>query len=370
METSTVNRGARTVFLLALAAVTFYFCYLIAQPFLSPIFAAIVIAIAFYPLHGLIRRHIPRRSLAATLTTVLVLLLVTVPPVVLGIAVSGELSDMYQSLSRKSAAVGGVNPYLMHLLEEVLSRLGKYVDLSQLDLRAALLRWLEQASRSLLAIGGTVVSNIFAFAFNLVIVFFTLFFLFREGGMIRNRVAALLPLSTREVAKLFGSIHDTVIANLYGGLAVGLTQGSLTGIAFWVLGVPSPILWALVTVLASLVPMIGSALVWGPASIFLLATGHWGKALILLGWGAAVVAQVDALVRPYVVSERAKAHTLLVFFALLGGMKAFGFMGLFIGPIVLSIAMALLDMLREMNAAAPASPPAIEPTPRLERTSS
>jgi predicted PurR-regulated permease PerM len=134
---------------------------------------------------------------------------------------------------------------------------------------------------------------------------------------------------------------------VYGCLAVGVAQGSLAALAFRVLGLPSPVLWGVLTASFSLVPVVGSAAVWGPAVIILVVGGHWGKGLILLGWGAGVVAQVGSLVRPYVISERVKLHTLLVFFALLDGVKAFGVMGLFIGPVILSITPVVLEMLRE-----------------------
>jgi predicted PurR-regulated permease PerM len=117
----------------------------------------------------------------------------------------------------------------------------------------------------------------------------------------------------------------------------------------------SPVLWGLVTAMFSLIPIIGSAAVWGPAAIILLVSGHWVKALILLAWGAAIVGQIDTVVRPYVISGKAKLHTLLVFFALLGGVQAFGVMGLFIGPVLLSITLVLLQMLQEENQRIPAS---------------
>ena len=120
-------------------------------------------------------------------------------------------------------------------------------------------------------------------------------------------------------------------------------------LAFWVLGLPSPILWGVVTGLFSLIPIVGSAAVWLPAAIILAAGGHWWKSLILLVWGAAIVGQIDSFIRPYVISGRVKLHTLLVFFALMGGVKAFGVMGLFIGPVVLSVTLVLLQMLQESN---------------------
>jgi len=131
-------------------------------------------------------------------------------------------------------------------------------------------------------------------------------------------------------------------ANVYGGLAVAVAQGALNGLAFAILGLAAPIFWALVTALASLIPVVGSLLVWGPAVVLLFLGGHWIKAVILLAWGAGVVGQIDAVVRPYVVGAHVKVHTLLVFFSLLGGVKTFGVVGIFLGPVVLSVAMAVM----------------------------
>jgi predicted PurR-regulated permease PerM len=343
------KQATTTFFLLALAAAALYFCYIIARPFLSPIFLAVMIAIVFHPVHARIRARIRSRNGAALISTVLVLVVLVVPTVGLGVVVSQEITGLYQLLNQRSTEQGGWNPYAMHALERLLSWAGRYINLSTLDLRGALLRWLEQISRFLLSWGAQVVGNIISFLADAVIAFFTLFFLFREGGSMKERAAEVLPLNAGQVERLFTGISNSIVANVYGCLAVGAAQGTLAGMAFWVLGLRSPVLWGLVTALFSLIPMIGSAAVWGPAVVILLISGHWWKGLILLAWGAGVVAQVDSLVRPYVISERVKLHTLLVFFALLGGVKAFGIMGLFIGPVVLSFTLAVLDMLREAN---------------------
>jgi predicted PurR-regulated permease PerM len=342
----TARKQAAVICLLGLAAVALYLCYLIAKPFLGPVLIAVMLAIVFYPLHAKIQLFLRRPGAAAALSTTLVLLIVTIPIVVLGISVSGELRTVVQSLREQSGSQGGLSPYLAHLGESLLRRLGSYADLSQFDPQAALVRWAEQASRYLLSIGATAVTNLLSFVLDTVVVFFSLFFFFREGKSIRQGLSAMLPLNTDQTERLFTGINETMIANLYGGLAVGAAQGILAGLSFWVLGVSAPILWALVTALASLVPVVGSALVWGPASILLFLSGHWVKALVLLGWGAAVVGQVDVVVRPYVVSAHVKVHTLLVFFALLGGVEAFGIIGIFVGPVVLSVTLAVLDMLK------------------------
>jgi predicted PurR-regulated permease PerM len=345
----TARKQAATICLLSLAAVSLYLCYLIAKPFLGPIAIAVMLAIAFVPLHSRTQRFVQSGSAAAALSTTLVLLIVTIPIVLLGISVSGELRGLVQSLREQCGTQGVLNPYLAHWGESLMKRLGNYLNLSQLDPYAVLLRWAEQASRSLLSVGAAVVSNFVSFVMDSVVVFFSLFFFFREGRSIRQGLSEILPLNSDQTQRLFTGIGDTLIANLYGGIAVGAAQGILAGVSFWFLGLSAPILWALVTALASLVPIFGSALVWGPASIVLLLGGHWVKALILFMWGAAVVGQVDTIVRPYVVGAHVKVHTLLVFFALLGGVKLFGIIGIFVGPVILSITLVVLDMLRSVN---------------------
>lgn len=343
------RKQATTFFLLALAAIALYFCYVIARPFLASIFLAVMLAIVFHPVHVRIQARLRRRNAAALLSTILVLLVLLVPAVVLGIVIGRETRELHQLLSETSAEQGGWNQYVTHATERVLSWVGQYVDLSKLDLRGAILRWLAQISRALLSWGGRAVGNFFSLIVDAVAMFFTLFFLFREGGTMKEHAAALLPLTRAQVERLFTGISNSIVANVYGVLAVGAVQGILAGLAFWLLGLPSPVLWGVVTALFSLIPIVGSAAVWAPAAIVLFASGHWIKGLILLAWGAGVVAQSDSVVRPYVISQRAQLNTLLVFFALLGGVQAFGVMGLFIGPVILSFTIVVLDMLRETN---------------------
>jgi predicted PurR-regulated permease PerM len=348
------KQATTAFFLLALAAISLYFCYLIARPFLGAIFFAVMLAIVFHPVHVYIQARLQKPNTAALLSTLLVLAVLIVPAVGLGIVISKETRGLHQLLNERSAEQGGWSQYVMHILERPLGWLGRYVDLSHFDLRAAILRRQEQISQYLLSSGARALSNFISFFINAVAAFFTLFFLFRDGGSTKEHAAVVLPLSRSQVERLFTGISNSIIANVYGVFAVGISQGSLTGLAFWALGLPSPVFWGMITALFSLIPIIGSSAVWGPAVIVLAAGGHWWKALILLAWGAGVVGQSDNFIRPYVISKRAQMNTLLVFFALLGGVEAFGVMGLFIGPVVLSFTHVVLEMLRETNLDNPA----------------
>jgi predicted PurR-regulated permease PerM len=345
-----VQQQANTWFLLALAAVALYLSYLVARPFLNPIFAAVVLAIVFYPVHAKINSYLTsRQNVSATISTMLVILIVAIPAVLLGMVVTRELGDLYRLLNERSAAQGGLSPYFAGLLEVPVRFLGRYIDLARLDVRPTVLGWVDQLSRYLVAVGATAVSNVFSVILEIVVAFFTLFFLFRDGLKVQQRATAVLPLTSEQSRRLFTGISETIVASVYGGIAVGLAQGSLTALAFWMLGLSSPVVWGIAASLASLVPVVGTAIVWIPGAVVLLFGGHWIKALILIGWGVAVVGQIDAVLRPYVVSGRAKIHNLLIFFALLGGVKAFGVMGVFIGPVIVSVTIVVLDMLREIN---------------------
>lgn len=237
-----------------------------------------------------------------------------------------------------------------HTAERILSRLGRYIDLSAFDLRGSLLRWLQQISQPLLYWQAQAVGNVAVFMARAALTFLTLFFLFREGRTMTRKLAAILPLTPSQVEHLFAGISNSIIANVYGCLAVGAVQGTLVGLAFWVLGLPSPALWGLVAALFSMVPIFGSASVWVPACAILAFSGHWWKALALLGWGALVVAQSDNVIRAYVISKRANLHPLAVFFATLGGIQAFGVIGIFVGPVVLSVTLVVFDLLKETTA--------------------
>jgi predicted PurR-regulated permease PerM len=225
--------------------------------------------------------------------------------------------------------------------------LDKYVDLSQVDLRAEILDRLQQFSSFLLSHLAGFAGDVTSFLVAAVISFFTMFYLFRDGRAFWRRLSALIPLSSAQLEKLGAGVSGTIASSMYGGLAVAVAQGTLLGLAFWVLGLPSPVLWGAMTAIFSFMPLVGTAMVWLPASIILILIGHPVKGLILIAWGAGVVSTVDNIIRPLVISEHMRFHPLYVFFALLGGVQAFGVIGLFVGPAVLALATSLFSLIRE-----------------------
>jgi predicted PurR-regulated permease PerM len=343
----TLNRRVTMIFLLVLTGITLIVCYILARTFLEVIVSATVIAVVFYPLHERMRRAVPSRDVAALLSTVIVTILIVVPTVLLVFALMRELTGIYETVNARSTESGGLTPLLSDTLRRHHHWIQRYVDLSKLNFRDILIGQLREAGSLIGSRIGWVAGNVVLFVTNATITLVTLFFLFREGAQIKRRIAAVLPLSRTQVNRLFSGMGNAITASLYGGAAVMATQGILSGTAYWVLGIPAPILFGLVTAVFSLIPLIGGAMIWVPAAVFLILSGSLVKGLILIAWEVLVIGMIDSVLRPYLVSHRMDAHTLLLFFAILGGVRQFGVVGLFLGPVVLALAIALISLLRQ-----------------------
>jgi predicted PurR-regulated permease PerM len=283
----------------------------------------------------------------ALLSTLITVLLTVIPLVFLLLAISNELTGLYQSLAAKSAGAGGIVPYLLHGSERLSSWATQRFAIPALDLRGFLLSRVESISSSLLHFSANLANNIFSLVTNALIALVVLFFLFRDGDRLVAKLMEFLPMDPARISELQTRVTTTVNTNFYGNFVVGALQGTLTGISFWALGIDSPVLWGIAAALFSLVPFVGTAIVWGPAAIMLLLTGHVWKGVILLGLGTAVIGTIDNIVRPLIVHKGVRLHPILVFFSLLGGLRLFGVLGLFVGPVIVSVTAALLEMFKQ-----------------------
>jgi predicted PurR-regulated permease PerM len=261
---------------------------------------------------------------SALLSTCLVVLFIVLSAVFLGRALATGLRDIYQSLG--SAGDGGerLSLYLIHIFERAVELVSSYLPISTTDLRAATVNQAEKRVSLLLGMTAGALGSFTAMLAQSLIALFVLFFLLRDGKAMLRRAAILLPLRADQTRRLFASVKDTLNATVYGTLTMAALQGGLAGLAFWILGVSSAGLWGIVTALCALLPLIGTGIVLLPAISMLIFGGHWIKGLILPVLGLAIVHPVDNLLRPYLIGSRTKLSTLFVFFALLGGLQAFG----------------------------------------------
>jgi predicted PurR-regulated permease PerM len=340
----------RTVyFLAALLVLCLALSYQMAQPFLGPAMLALLFAIAFQPLHLWIARFSffhHRESLAALIATLLIYFLVLLP---LGIAVALLADDavaQVAAINTASKTEGGLTPLLTAKVHAVVAwvaprlRLSEDYLMSQITSRA---QAVTQAGLSWL--GGFVVS-----AGSSLLTFFLaaimLFFFLRDGARIRQALIDLTPLPVDDSVELLAVVNDTIKANLYGVVGVAMVQGLLTTIGLFFARVPSALTWGALATLAAFIPFVGPTLVWVPAVLWLLSGGHYGSAVFLTIWGVVVVGLADNILRPALVGGKTHQHALLVFLSLLGGTAAFGVMGLFLGPLLVSVTIAVFKVLR------------------------
>ncbi len=350
-------------FLVTLIIGVGYLLFRMLAPFLSPIMWAIVLVILFQPIHQRLFRRVRNVNVAALLSCLLVLAVVIVPAALIVMGLIGELIATYRLIEERFASGAWASRFELgrnRVLERSLSWLTQYADLSELNLHAFILNNLQRLSGYLAARSAEVVKQFSSFLFNTGLAIFTTYFLFRDGPALIARLKRAIPLPGSEAEEVFKRMQETIQATLYGGIAVALAQGTLGGVAFWLVGLPSPLTWGAVMFFFSLLPVVGAAIIWVPAAIVLIAQGSLGKGLFLLLWGVLVISTVDNIIRPWVIGGRTRLPILLIFFSVLGGVKLFGFLGVVMGPVVLSVALALCEIFRRQMspARAPEAPAA------------
>ncbi len=342
------SKRTTIIFLSVLLLIAVGLTFVITRSFLEPFAFAIILAVVFYPIHErILRRNKRRPGRSALLSTLILVLVFAVPSFIITVLAANEALAAAHYLSRRSVEEGGLASLLMNLADPPLHYIGRWVDLSKYDLNSVIGANTQKVSVWLVGFGASVLSGVARFITGALITFVVVFFLFRDGANWAYRFGTLLPLSREQVARLYRNISDTIIANVYGILSVGVAQGVLTGVAMRLIGMQSSLLLGLATGFASIIPVVGSALVWGPVVIYLLLTGSIGKGLFLLVYCVVIVSSVDNILRPWVVGGRVELHPLVLLFFIFGGVEAFGFLGLFLGPVVASVLVAVFDMLRE-----------------------
>jgi len=324
-----------------------YGCYLLVRPFSAAIMFASVAAVLAYPLHCQIHRRIGNRSLASLLSTTSVVAIFIILLTVVTWTLTSGVHEMYGSSHFRSDEGERLGGYLLGLLSRWAEAVQRYIHVSIPDVRSTLTgqvqHLLTAAMNSIAGLIGGIVSGLL----NVLICVFILFFFFRDGRSMVRRAYILLPLKIEQSKAIFNRIKETFEAIVYGNLLIAFLQGGLTGLAFWMLGLNSPVLWAGATGLCAVVPVVGTGFILAPAIAMLAFSGQWIKAVILLGWGLLIVHPVDNVIRPYLIGGRAKLSTLFVFFALLGGLQSFGLKGVILGPLILAVASSLLEFVRD-----------------------
>lgn len=332
------ERGLSELALLALTVLALVLCYLIARPFVTSLAWATAFAVIGWPLHRRIAARIPWPTAAASLSVAATALLLIVPSVMVIPGVLGEALSGYKVIRAQIESNAWDEALARHTwIAPIWDWLRQRLDLGDV---------LQRAGAALTAIGSFAVKSSFVGTIEFVLTFFFLFYFLRDRDVLLASIRGLLPLEPTEADRILRVAGDTIFATVYGKVLVGIVQGALGGLMFWWLDLPAAWFWAIVMGLLSIIPLLGPPLVWAPAALLLLLNGEWGQALLLVIWGAAVVGLADNLLYPMVVGKYLRLHTVPLLVALIGGVVVFGAVGFFIGPLVLAVTLAMLEVWR------------------------
>ena len=316
-----------------------YLAYRIVEPFLMPLAWAGILALCAQPLHGRLRARCGPTA-AAILSTVAVALLLIVPAVLLAVALAGEISTALSGLQ--------VSLESLHGNEKVLSIwawIEEHVPMaSPEEIQSRLADVATKLTRFMAGQAGAALQTSSVFLFKLFVTLFALFFFLRDGRELGAAIRKFLPFEERRKEELISRTRDLVFAGAMATLSVAAAQGLTGGILFAVLGLKAPIFWGVVMGFCALLPMFGTALVWGPAAVGLMVAGSWAKGAVLLALGIGLVGGMDNVLRPMLVSGKSAMNGLAVFIGILGGVSAFGFAGLVLGPVVVAAVFSILQL--------------------------
>jgi len=335
------TRHLQTTFFFGLLLAALGVMYLLVRPYLAALVFAGTLAVIWWPAHRRLGSLFRHPTLAAAVSMLLVLSVVLLPLAALTTSAIFEAQQLINLLSHQ----GLFNRYLRQLLtipEAFVGQFSPTFSLPQVNVD----EYLRQLLHFFVSRTGVLIFGITGTLLQLLVFLYALYYFFKAGEYLPQLFARLSPLPNRYDRLIIGRVHTMVTSVIQGSLLLATIQGVLTGVGFAIFGVPGPILWGMLTIPISFVPWFGTALTIVPAIFYLLISDRTAAALGLTIWGAVVVGLIDNLLNPKFIGARAKVNPLLVLVSVLGGLQVFGAMGFVVGPIVLSIFLALLELSR------------------------
>ena len=343
------------LFLVVPTIVVLYFVYQIFEPFLMPAFLAAVLAMLCFPVYAQLRSWLRGRSnWAALITCLAVTAIIIVPFVLLIVSLAGQATEVYQTVQRAiqnpesdveqwlDPVYWRQNPIVGGVLETVEQYLP--VDITEIPILDAFSSGLQTVSGFFVRYSTAIVTGVAHLITNFFVMIVCMFFFFRDGGRLLAQFKTWTPLSESYETIILDKFRGVAQATVLGSLLTAMAQGAAGGLVFWILGIPNAMLWGTMMAIFSLVPVIGTAIIWVPWAIFLLASGSPGRALGLVVAALLFVGMIDNVLRPMLIEGQAKMHTLLVFFSIMGGISYFGIIGMIIGPIVVALGLTFMEL--------------------------
>jgi predicted PurR-regulated permease PerM len=331
--------------LLLLAAALLYLVWRIVEPLWQPLLWAVLLGSLLAPFAARLARRLGGKPrLAAAIVTVLTILLFLLPVAVIAGAVAAQAAQLLGRLEGRVPTLESMQALdvaRIPWLQRAVDWIGDHTGLSLQQMQGWVIAGAKNLLQTMVSSGGSVVLGALGTVVSFVLMLFALFFVLRDGPDIAARFVRMLPIGEQRRSRLGHHLIDVTRAVFMGIGLTALAQGILLGVGFAIAGLPSPLVFGVLGVFFALIPLVGTAILWVPGALILLSQGDIGHATFLAIWCAVVVGAVDNFLRPMLISGRAEVPTLAVFVGVIGGLSAFGFVGLFLGPIVLGLLVAL-----------------------------
>ncbi|HYA26519.1 MAG TPA: AI-2E family transporter [Thermodesulfovibrionales bacterium] len=319
-----------------------YLVYKIFAPFLQAFFWAVVFSVAFYPFYLFIHSKIRHAGIASAIVVLISFLLIIGPISYVSFLLVHELKGLVRHLSlEEGSGMLLKKEDLMPFADKVASIL----NLNSSDVYETALGFIEGVKRSALRVINEHVFTVVHAIIDYFIMLFTMFFLLRDGRVFIENIGQYLPMTDEQKRAMIVRGKEVIVATLYGGVFMAFVHGIVGGVSFYFLGVASPVLLGFLMFLLSFIPVLGAFSVWGPVTAYFLLSGFVIKGVIMLAIGLLVlVGIVDHVLKPKIIGAKAKIHTLLIFFGVLGGLRLFGIIGFIAGPLIIALLQLILEM--------------------------
>jgi predicted PurR-regulated permease PerM len=328
-----VQQNVKNGFFIFILILIVYLAGRVIWPFVSYLVLAAIIAYTLRPLYLLIEKLLHKPWLSSLIMVVLVLSVIVIPSFFIIKTLIEQSGQVLMNLRG-----GGLDTLSEHLSELLRTQ----VNLGELFGEGLLLMQNFLLRESLMVLG-----KITHIILGLLIMFFTLYYFFKDGHKVYEAITSALPLQQKHTKVLFGEIQLVTNAVIYGQLAAALVQATVAGIGFVIFGIPNPVFWAFMTALVAFLPVVGTPVVFIPLSIFELISGNFGSGLGILAYGLILIMNVDNLVKPFIISEKSQLNPAMMIIGMIGGLTSFGFMGFIIGPMILGLLVTLLNVFRK-----------------------
>jgi len=335
---------AQFILLMFITGLMLYLCWQMVLPFISIILWSVILVIIFHPFYRKIYSRTKNHTVSAIITIAISLLTFIIPVMLVSAAAINELAGFAGSTINEVQQVIADPQHSQ--LGYLYNYINGFVNLEEVIKPEDIKSLATNVSQMMLSASWYVIEGVFGTFIGILFAIFSMYYLFRDGEKIVADLPGILPMDNGQAKELIRETSDLINATIRGSLFVAVVQGTLAGIMFWILGIPSYILLGVITMIFALIPTGGTAFVTVPIIVILAISGQYWKAGILAAYAAVVIGMIDNFLLPRMIKQRAKMNELFVFFSVVGGLQLFGILGLFMGPIILAIALGLLTVFK------------------------